>query len=134
MYPHGTCSSSFFFSLFFSGSFFSLFFSGFFLSRAIQSHRVDRSVHPSVSPLSHQRSRFDKGVALWTRKTENPDGSTGPLARLFACPLMPLTPLTRSLALPCFLHLPALLRSFVHLLAHSLLNGYFFCNLFCSGP
>ena len=39
-------------------------------------------------------------MALWARSTKNPDKSTGPLARSFACSL---TPLTRLLAPPCLL-------------------------------
>ena len=54
---------------------------------------------------------------LWYRSAKNPDESTGPLARLFA---RSLAPLTRSLAPPCLLRSRATLCSFGCLLAHSL--------------
>ena len=64
-----------------------------------------------------------KGHALWARSTQNPDKSTGLLARLFACSLAPLT---RSLAPDCSLcsrpPLRSLVRSLAHF-AHSLVCG-----------
>ena len=56
-----------------------------------------------------------KAAAQWGRTAKNRDVSTGPLARPFARLLAPLSHLPH-----CLLRSRALLRSFVHLLAHSL--------------
>ena len=77
-----------------------------------QGKTVGRIYFPSIYPL---------GLALWSRTTKNRGVSTGPLARPFAFLLALLTHL---LAPHCLLPLRALLRSFVCLLAHSLLSSW----------
>ena len=61
--------------------------------------------------------------SLWAKSTKTPDFSTGPLARPFA---RSLAPLTRSLALDCWLRsrppLCSLVRSLAHF-AHFLARG-----------
>ena len=65
----------------------------------------------------------DKTSALWSGTNKNRNVSTGPLTRLFACLLAPLT---HSLAQDCSLRsrppLPSLIRSLAHF-AHSLARG-----------
>ena len=85
-------------------------------------------------------SRWGTGSAnaLWSRSTTNPDVSTGPLARLFA---RSLAPLTRLLAL----HYSLCSRAFVCSLVRSLyslpcwwdsewLDGYLYCDFFLFWP
>ena len=55
--------------------------------------RRTQSVLEQSVPLAQHST-----IALWSRITKNPDVSTGPLARPFACSLAPLTHL---LALHC---------------------------------
>ena len=66
-------------------------------------------------PHSRPEPRQRNAVALWSRTIKNPDASTGPLPRPFACSL---TLLTRLFASHCSLHLRTPMRSLICLLAH----------------
>ena len=77
-------------------------------------------------------------MQLWSRTTKNPDVSTGPLTRLLARSLAWVTYL---LAPHCFFSLarsaaliPSLAQSLLSLWKSEVLDSYFGCVLFCSGP
>ena len=104
----------------------------------------------------HNQCIHYSAIVLWARVIKKTDCNTGPLARLFACSLSPLTrllapdmlaslapsaALTHLHSLDCLLRSRPLLRSLIFSLTHSfcsiprsweskLLDGYIFCVFF----